>query len=110
MLGIPFIEVFIVTVLFGLLLGILNELLASVSPNRKRSRRVHKPDSYKCQEYIWHDEDTVRNVKHKAIKMKGSLFTRAMGMHYQSCMEELGLWDPREEGGYAGNNRESQSQ
>lgn len=96
-LGIPATELFIVAVLFGILLGILNEVTAALRRARKDTRREHTPDSYRCQEYVYQDVEALRNVKMKAIRMKGSPLTRSMGIHYQRCLEELGLWIMKED-------------
>ena len=49
--------------------------------------------NYRTEDTVSIDAETVRKVKRKAIQMKCRLSLRLMGIHYQHCMEELGLWD-----------------
>lgn len=54
--------------------------------------------NYRSQDTVFIDADVIRKVKRKAIQMKDKLSTHFMGVHYQQCLEELGLWN-MEEGG-----------
>ena len=49
--------------------------------------------SYTCDDTVFIDESLVRKIKRKAIRMQGQLSLHFAGVHYQQCMEELGLWD-----------------
>lgn len=49
--------------------------------------------NYRSDDLVFIDAETIRKVKRKAIQMKSKLSTHFMGMHYQACLEELGLWN-----------------
>lgn len=49
--------------------------------------------NYRSEDTVFIDVDVIRAVKRKAIQMKSKLSTHFMGMHYQACLEELGLWN-----------------
>lgn len=51
--------------------------------------------SYITGDTVFIDDSVVRRVRRKAIKMKGQLFLRLVGVHYQQCLEELGLWNEK---------------
>ena len=53
--------------------------------------------NYRSGNMVFIDEETIRKVKRKTIQMKSKLSLRLMGIHYQSCLEELGLWNARKE-------------
>lgn len=53
--------------------------------------------AYVSEDIIFVDVSVVRRVRRKALQMQGQLSLHFMGKYYQSCLEELGLWNMRKE-------------
>lgn len=54
---------------------------------------IGQRNNYRSDDLVFIDAETIRKVKRKTIQMKSKLSLRLMGIHYQSCLEELGLWN-----------------
>ena len=52
-----------------------------------------KSEVYVSEDKVFLDADVLNRVKRKTKRMRGHLSTRFMAEHYQSCLEELGLWE-----------------
>lgn len=51
--------------------------------------------SYITGDTVFIDDSVVRRVRRKAIKMKGQLFLHFVGVSYQKCLKELGIWNEK---------------
>ena len=68
--------------------------------NIRLDRLFRKADvrkTYISDNTVFIDASVVHRVRRKALQMQGQLSLHFMGKHYQSCLEELGLWDMRKE-------------
>ena len=48
--------------------------------------------AYVSEDIIFVDVSVVRRVHRKALQMQGQLSLHFMGVHYQQCLDDLGLW------------------
>lgn len=69
---------------------------------RKKNARLDRifqaaEKAYISEDTIFVDASVVHRVRRKALQMQGQLSLHFMGKHYQSCLEELGLWNMRKE-------------
>ena len=48
--------------------------------------------AYVSEDIIFVDVSVVRRVRRKALQMQGQLSLHFMGVHYQQCLDDLGLW------------------
>lgn len=48
--------------------------------------------AYVSEDTIFVDASVVRRVHRKALQMQGQLSLHFMGVHYQQCLDDLGLW------------------
>ena len=56
-------------------------------------RKANVRKAYISDETVFIDASIVRRVKRKALQMQGQLSLHFAGVHYQQCLEELGLWE-----------------
>ena len=49
--------------------------------------------NYRSDVLVFIDAEVIRKVKCKAIQMQEKRYLHFTGIHYQQCMEELGLWN-----------------
>lgn len=66
--------------------------------NTRLDRILRAADkAYVSEDTIFIDANIVHRVRRKALQMQGQLSLHFMGKHYQSCLEELGLWNMKKE-------------
>lgn len=58
---------------------------------------AEKPNTYKSNDWIVLEEDVVKRLKRKVLRMQSNWSTYIVAVGYKYCMEELGIWNMPED-------------